>query len=314
MNIRPATPEDIPAIVMLSKLSLGESLMPKSTEFWKWKHEANPFGPSFVWVAEESGTLSGVRAFMRWEWMTNGKVYRAVRAVDTATHPMHQGKGIFTRLTGVVMEACKKDGVQFIFNTPNASSRPGYIKMGWMDIGRLPVRFSIGRFTLFQKAPQIDSFDVSNAIAQIPADAFHEMLLGPDHFMRTNYSSEYLLWRYAANPNVRYGGYGAEAGKGWVLYLFRLKPGRLGTELRICDILLSKMADRRKACRVFGNLASRLNPGWISCAPSPEVTIPELGLILPVGPRVTVRNLNLENHQLPSFDQWAPSLGDMEVF
>jgi N-acetylglutamate synthase-like GNAT family acetyltransferase len=48
MEIRPAHENDIPAIVELLKLSLGESLMPKSEAFWRWKHIDNPFGKSPV--------------------------------------------------------------------------------------------------------------------------------------------------------------------------------------------------------------------------------------------------------------------------
>ena len=61
---------------------------------------------------------------------------RAVRAVDTATHPDHQGRGLFTALTLHALEACRAEGVAFVFNTPNDVSRPGYLKMGWREVGR----------------------------------------------------------------------------------------------------------------------------------------------------------------------------------
>src|SRR5688572_3667570 len=139
MLIREATEADIPAIVELLKISLGESLMPKSEAFWKWKHIDNPFGKSPVLVAEENGQLIGVRAFMQWEWQYQNKIYKAVRAVDTATHPQHQGKGIFKKLTLELVEQCKAKGVDFIFNTPNKSSKPGYLSMGWMSNGKLKI-------------------------------------------------------------------------------------------------------------------------------------------------------------------------------
>ncbi len=31
------------------------------------------------------------------------------------------------------------DGVDVVFNTPNDQSRPGYLKMGWSEVGRVPV-------------------------------------------------------------------------------------------------------------------------------------------------------------------------------
>ncbi len=68
-----------------------------------------------------------------------GETLRAVRAVDTATHPDHQGKGIFTKLTLGAIPDLDDDGVDLIFNTPNDKSRPGYLKMGWSEVGRVPV-------------------------------------------------------------------------------------------------------------------------------------------------------------------------------
>ena len=62
-----------------------------------------------------------------------------VRAVDTATVPEFQGRGIFTRLTLDALDELRDDGVDLVFNTPNANSLPGYLKMGWQEVGRLPV-------------------------------------------------------------------------------------------------------------------------------------------------------------------------------
>ena len=127
MEVREATEEDIPAIVNLLKQSLGESLMPKSEKYWRWKHLENPFGKSPVLLCWEGKTLIGVRAFLRWEWALQGKVIRAVRAVDTATHPDYQGKGIFKKLTLSLVDTCTKAGDKFVFNTPNKQSKPGYL-------------------------------------------------------------------------------------------------------------------------------------------------------------------------------------------
>ena len=73
---------------------------------------------------------------MRWEFQRGDEVFRCVRAVDTATHPDYQGRGLFTRLTKAALPELVADGVKFVFNTPNDQSRPGYLKMGWQAVGR----------------------------------------------------------------------------------------------------------------------------------------------------------------------------------
>ena len=78
-----------------------------------------------------------------------------MRAVDTATHPDYQGRGIFSRLTLHAIDELRADGVAFVFNTPNDQSRPGYLKMGWQPVARLPVLFrprSIGSLLAVARA------------------------------------------------------------------------------------------------------------------------------------------------------------------
>lgn len=145
MQLRPADPKDKSAIIDLLKKSLGESTIPKSEALWNWKHEQNPFGPSYILLAEENNMLVGLRAFMQWEWQWKGKIYKAIRAVDTATHPDYQGKGIFKKLTLQQIEICRQQGISFVFNTPNNQSKPGYLKMGWIEQGKLPLKFKLLR-------------------------------------------------------------------------------------------------------------------------------------------------------------------------
>ncbi len=80
--------------------------------------------------------IVAVRLFMRWDFVRGGTLVHAVRAVDTATHPDHQGGGLFSELTWHTLEMCRSEGVAFVFNTPNAESRPGYLKLGWRELGR----------------------------------------------------------------------------------------------------------------------------------------------------------------------------------
>src|SRR5690606_1498508 len=145
MDIRFAESADLDEIIDLLRVSLGESLLPKSVAYWRWKHIDNPFGPSPVLVATERGRIVGVRAFMQWRWRMGGQTLKAVRAVDTATHPDHQGKGIFRKLTLRMLDECRERGIGFVFNTPNKRSGPGYLKMGWSKAGRLPIHVAVRR-------------------------------------------------------------------------------------------------------------------------------------------------------------------------
>src|SRR4051812_2685130 len=99
MIVRPSTSADIPEIIDLLKKSLGETVTLKTENFFLWKHAQNPFGSSKILLAIEDEKIIGIRAFMYWNWVSDKQVISAVRAVDTATDPDFQGKGIFKKLT-----------------------------------------------------------------------------------------------------------------------------------------------------------------------------------------------------------------------
>ena len=139
MKFVTGTEEHTRQIVELLKITLGESLTKKTIEFWNWKHTENPFGKSKIILAFDGEMLVGVRAFMCWQFSNATETIKCVRAVDTAVHPSYQGKGIFSKLTIRSLDECKKDNISIVFNTPNKISKIGYLKLGWVDIGKLPL-------------------------------------------------------------------------------------------------------------------------------------------------------------------------------
>ncbi|MCK6618765.1 MAG: GNAT family N-acetyltransferase [Cyclobacteriaceae bacterium] len=301
MEIRPSQKDDIPAIVELLKLSLGETLMPKSEAFWQWKHLDNPFGKSPVLLAFEGGQLIGVRAFMRWEWKHNDKIYKAVRAVDTATHPKHQGKGIFKMLTLELVRQCQDEGVDFIFNTPNSSSRPGYLKMGWQELGKLKVYFRpVLNFSTKATA------DFESCYSWDPELAKVVQVESSPSSMITNYLPGFLNWRYGMNPNVRY--YLAHNEGGGHLLIFRLKKHRFGTEFRVVDFI--RMDENSK--RYSAMIRAAIRDSGAHMVTTAGNYIPDYSIPVKAGPLITVRPLNM--HKPLSLCFWKPSLGDIEVF
>jgi len=329
MEIREATQADIPEIVKLLKLSLGESLMPKSEQYWRWKHLENPFGKSPVLVCFEGQDLAGVRAFMRWDWIQDGKVYNALRAVDTATHPASQGKGIFKKLTLSLVDYCKGNGDHFIFNTPNLKSMPGYLKMGWKQAGKLPVRVGIQRpFSMLRhfisndkkqthtgRNDRLKYYLQHNGLNALLAD--HH---GKASNLTTNVSIEYLKWRYENVPVTNYVAIGSELdGLLSGLIFGRIKQTRIGIELRITDYFVNgDIHDNGLSKWLMVYLKEwRIDYITISGVVSRNFSqlFPGLNIKTSWGPMVTVRGLSMiDLDKFNVFNQWSPSLGDLELF
>jgi len=138
---------------------------------------------------------------MQWRWQLQDEVWVAYRAVDTATHPNYQGRGIFKTLTLKALDYIQEIGDCFVFNTPNDQSRPGYLKMGWKEVGKINVAiiptFLYGLSSLFSNRKYSNAI-TSNQL-QLLCDK-HNKYLAEKNVLFTPKSSEYLKWRYEENP------------------------------------------------------------------------------------------------------------------
>jgi predicted acetyltransferase len=324
MFVRQLQPADIPSIVNLLKSSLGESLLPKSEDYWRWKHIKNPFGESPVLVAIEENEIIGVRALMRWNWTYKGQLYTAVRAVDTATHPLHQGKGIFKKLTLQLLEHCKAARYRFVFNTPNDSSKPGYLKMGWNEAGKLPINICIG-------AP-LGIFSGSRVNGQPDDDSSMSQLLtlqGLDSVINqykrdnqsqliTDYSKSYLQWRYLQVPVVKYHAIFIEKDNSCIAFaIFRIKKSLLGKEMRITELMCPDESVIPSMRKLIRRKANEHQATFITTATGTTTDV--LGWMrltdIRVGPVVTVKNIfEMQMNMLNRFCSWQPSIGDLELF
>ena len=158
-----------------------------------------------MWVATDGDKVVGLRAFMRWEFVRGGEILQAVRAVDTATHPDYQGRGLFTAMTMHGLDVVKDDGIDFVFNTPNTKSRPGYLKMGWQEVGRLPVAIKLaGPGAALQVARSrgaASHWPLPLEIGEPIEAVLDRMAVGrrstnDPRSLETNRSAGFLAWRY----------------------------------------------------------------------------------------------------------------------
>jgi hypothetical protein len=316
--IRAAEPRDDATALPMLRSSLGKVDDPHYEAFLHWKHRENPFGVSPAWVALHDGVVVGYRTFLRWEFLTdNGRVLRAVRAVDTATDPAYRGVGIFRKLTlqGVSELTLAGDGI--VFNTPNDQSRPGYLKMGWSLARQLPVGVM----------PRGPKSMVSMLTSRVPASLWSEetdvgldaavalddpqmaeslIRHAPAKGVRTNRTPDYLAWRTAFAP-LRYRLLlvdEAEPGRGGVI--FRLRRRGDAVEAAMVEQLVP---DRRTGASLVRRVLRETGADYAIGLR----TGPSAGLVpLPrQGPLLTTRPLAAS---APSPGDWALTLGDVELF
>jgi L-malate glycosyltransferase len=312
LDIRPAVDADLPAVLDLLQRALAAS-DPRYADLFTWKHRSNPFGPSPMWVATDDGRVVAFRTFMRWEFVRGGSVLRAVRAVDTATDPEYRGRGLFRALTLHGLERLRDEGVCFVFNTPNDQSRPGYLTMGWREVGRLAVS---ARFAALASLPVIaratapaDRWSLPLEVGEPAGGWFARRAIPEDDTgtadvrrLRTHQTEAFLAWRYGT-PLL---GYRVVAGPDAAVVV-RLRRRGAARELAV----VARMGHQREADRLAGQALRASGADYAlrlgSASPAAGfVRVPR------AGPRLTWRGL--ADPGMPPLPQWQLSLGDIELF
>ncbi len=320
--VRRARLDELDAVIDVAAAALGWPAGEPHDALFRWKHLHNAFGVSPMWVAEASdGRLAGFRAFLRWELRrSDGTTLRAVRAVDTATHPDFQRQGVFSRLTSAAVAEMEAEGVDLVFNTPNDQSRPGYLKLGWAEAGRLPVairpaspaallrilraRVPAAKWSL----PSAVGEDAASALAD--AGAVTQVLASQPspHGLATAWTAEALAWRYRFAP-LHYRVWAPE-GMAAGFVVCRVRARGSATECSVTHVLAPD-ADVRRVRTLLRGLAGAVDADYL-------LTIGHRDLragLLPLpgqGPRLTTRRLGQEPPV--SVRGWDLHLGDIELF
>jgi hypothetical protein len=207
-----------------------------------------------------------------------------------------------------------------VFNTPNGQSRPGYLKMGWQEVGRLPVGIRIARLAapvrLVRARVPADRWSSPTDVATAAADAFAdagplEALLAsrpPEPRLATVRTAAFYRWRYGGDllPYRVVAAEGLEGG----FVVFRLRRRGAAVEAAIGDVVVPG-GDRRRARELLARtravvpadyliaLGDRL-PGFV---PFPRQ-----------GPILTWRHVRAEPSARPGPADLAVTLGDIELF
>jgi hypothetical protein len=242
--------------------------------------------------------------------------------------------GIFSRLTSAALESLAGEA-DLVFNTPNEKSLPGYLKLGWQRVGRLPVSVHISRPLSFVKGlrslrnearPLRDRPSVNaESAAQVLEDqaAVASLLFEAEctnSRLDTDRDVDYLRWRYGSAPLLGYRAVREQDGEGLRgLALFRIRPRGALWESTVAEVLVRPHDNEalrgllRRVARAapVDHATCRLGSGL----PSLTRAAGSAYVPCPLGPTLVVRPLNPDIALDPTRrDLWNLSIGDFEVF
>lgn len=314
--VRRATARELPAVVTLACRTLGWTDDDATRAHFAWKHLDNPFGRSDLWVADVDGALVGLRSFLRWELVApDGAVWRAARTVDTGTDTAFRRKGIFSRLTTAGLDGLRAEGVDVVFNTPNAQSLPANLTLGWQVVGRVPAyvrpRGARGAMTLVRSRTPADrgalpcgfGDPAPEALADPSGVVARLARTGPAGGLTTHRTPDYLRWRYG-HPALHYR---VAEGPGAAVVFHLRRRGR-ATEAVVCDAFADPGGGRPLARLLRRVLEATGADYLLTLAPEGR---PRRFLRVPGGgPVLTTRAVGRDAPTAPG--AWALTLGDIE--
>lgn len=183
-------------------------------EWLKWKYFSSPFGNCIVAGAiNEQNKLIGEISFGRYEFILDNKIVKAAYSYQTMVHPDYQGKGVFKKLTNLAISECKNQGVQVLFNFPNANSYMPFIKNKWNPINS--IKYWMKPLKILKISKNINSIKNSFQVESIKSleeidvpkmkELFSEVKpLNIKNTLCPNRTKEFLEWRYTGYPIAKY--------------------------------------------------------------------------------------------------------------
>lgn len=142
----PATEEAISEVMTLLHLTFPDKSEKFSFEYLKWQYLDNPRGTVVAYNAyTQDGQIAAHYATIPISLVVDKQEVKGLLSLNTATHPQHRGKRLFTILAQHTYDYGKAMGCKFVIGVANANSTHGFLKhLGFYLIAPLDVKVGIG--------------------------------------------------------------------------------------------------------------------------------------------------------------------------
>ena len=148
-----------------------------SVDFLNWQYNLNPSGKVVGYDAFYDGELAAHYVTIPVVYTMKGEQIKGLLSLNTATHPKHQGKKLFTQLAEKTYAYAQQQDYQFVIGVANKNSTHGFTtKLGFELIASLQVTMYLGKTTLCE---------------------------APQNYFQANWPKELINWRLA-NPSATY--------------------------------------------------------------------------------------------------------------
>lgn len=182
---------------------------------YEWWNERFPGAGTGFMVAEVRGRLVGAQPMNIGTWATPERELTGGLLTGVVVHPDFRRRGLFSMLVAACEEEAWRRGADFVLTMPNERSFPGFLKRGYVDLGRRTLMTALldGR-CLFGSPGRVLNLAVrrevqwadSRIVEVLPPDIDELMTRGcpPETGLSLRRSGAWLRWRYEGAPSRRY--------------------------------------------------------------------------------------------------------------
>lgn len=154
------TPVHVDEVTLAKMTDLLRAVFPNSAHFTaevlRWQYKENPEGAAVGFNAWQGEELAGHYVTIPLRAMVNGTVEKGLLSLNTATHPSHQGRGLFTKLAKATYELAAETGYGFVVGVANANSTHGFTKkLGFELVSSLRAMIGMGALPLGETTPDV---------------------------------------------------------------------------------------------------------------------------------------------------------------
>lgn len=127
-----------------------------SDAFIEWQYKQNPDGEVVGYNAYENGEIVAHYALIPLKTKLFGNEEKGLLSLNTATHPNHRGKKLFTSLAELTYKLATEMEYSFVIGVANANSTSGFVnKLDFQLLGPLNAKLGIGKIVHSKKIEAI---------------------------------------------------------------------------------------------------------------------------------------------------------------
>ncbi len=117
-----------------------------TTAYLNWQYADNPDGKIVGFNAFSGDSLAAHYVTQPMQAVIDGQKRKGLLSLNTATHPDHQGKGLFVKLADQTYQYAADNGYDFVIGVANQNSVHGFTKkLGFQLVGQLHAMLGIGK-------------------------------------------------------------------------------------------------------------------------------------------------------------------------